>query len=122
RLFSGGQWSAAVLDRNPGMPRARAEAIRTMAAAVENDPSILTRGASLDETIERLTALKGIGPWTAHYIAMRALGEPDAFPHTDLGLRKAATAIGIEPAKLLAHAERWRPWRAYAAIALWESS
>jgi AraC family transcriptional regulator, regulatory protein of adaptative response / DNA-3-methyladenine glycosylase II len=121
RLFSGGQWSAAVLDRNPGMPRARAEAIRTMAAAVENGPSILTRGASLDETIERLTALKGIGPWTAHYIAMRALGEPDAFPHTDLGLRKAAKAIGIEPAKLLAHAERWRPWRAYAAIALWES-
>jgi AraC family transcriptional regulator of adaptative response / DNA-3-methyladenine glycosylase II len=50
---------------------------------------------------------------------MRVLGEPDAFPHTDLGLRKAAAAIGIE--SLLDHAERWRPWRAYAAIALWES-
>ena len=121
RFFSEGQWSAAVFERNPGMPRARAEAIRTMAEAVENDPSILTRGPSLDETIERLTALKGIGPWTAHYIAMRALGEPDAFPHTDLGLRKAAKMIGIEPARLLAHAERWRPWRAYATIALWES-
>ena len=101
RFFGGGQAPrlsgqarAPVLhETNPGMPRARAEAIRTMAAAVENDPSILTRGASLDETVERLT----------------------------LGLRKAAKAIGIEPAKLLAHAERWRPWRAYAAMALWES-
>jgi AraC family transcriptional regulator of adaptative response / DNA-3-methyladenine glycosylase II len=109
RCFVNFQWS--------GMPKSRIKAIRALA----DNPSILTRGASLDETIERLTSMPGIGPWTAHYIAMRALAEPDAFPHTDLGLRKAAAGIGIDPAKLLAHAERWRPWRAYAAIALWES-
>ena len=103
------------------MPKSRINAIHALERAVADDPSILTRADSLDETIERLTSLPGIGPWTAHYIAMRALAEPDAFPHSDLGLRKAAVAIGIEPAKLLAHAERWRPWRAYAAIALWES-
>jgi len=113
RCFATSDWS--------GMPKSRIAAIRGFERAVADDPSILTRGASLGETIERLTSLPGIGPWTAHYIAMRALAEPDAFPHTDLGLRKAAAAIGIEPAKLLARAERWRPWRAYAAIALWES-
>ncbi len=113
RCFAGSGWN--------GMPQSRISAIRALERAVAGDPSILTRGASLDETIERLTSLPGIGPWTAHYIAMRALAEPDAFPHTDLGLRKAAAAIGIEPSKLLARAERWRPWRAYAAIALWES-
>jgi AraC family transcriptional regulator of adaptative response / DNA-3-methyladenine glycosylase II len=113
RCFATSDWS--------GMPKSRIIAIRSLERAFADDPSILTRGASLDETIERLTSLPGIGPWTAHYIAMRALAEPDAFPHTDLGLRKAAAAIGIDPAKLLAHAERWRPWRAYAAIALWES-
>ncbi len=113
RCFPTSQWS--------GMPKARIEAIRTLERTYAKDPSILTRGASLEESIERLTSLKGIGPWTAHYIAMRVLGEPDAFPHTDLGLRKAAAAIGIDPDKLLARAERWRPWRAYAAIALWES-
>jgi len=113
RCFATSDWS--------GMPKSRIAAIRGLERAVADDPSILTRGASLEETIERLMELTGIGPWTAHYIAMRALAEPDAFPHTDLGLRKAAAAIGIEPAKLLARAERWRPWRAYAAIALWES-
>ncbi|HYS52602.1 MAG TPA: Ada metal-binding domain-containing protein [Thermoanaerobaculia bacterium] len=115
------EWGAAALGGVSGMPKSRINAIRALERAVADDPSILSRGASLDATIERLTSLPGIGPWTAHYIAMRALAEPDAFPHTDLGLRKAAAAIGIEPAKLLDHAERWRPWRAYAAIALWES-
>ena len=113
RCFATSDWS--------GMPKSRISAIRALERAVADDPSILTRGASLDETIERLISLPGIGPWTAHYIAMRALSEPDAFPHTDLGLCKAAAAIGIDRGNLLAHAERWRPWRAYAAIALWES-
>jgi AraC family transcriptional regulator of adaptative response / DNA-3-methyladenine glycosylase II len=63
--------------------------------------------------------LPGIGPWTAEYIAMRALRWPDAFPATDLGLVKAS---GLKSAKVLAKtAERWRPWRAYAAMHLWES-
>jgi len=118
RLFAGGRFNDSALG---GMPKSRIEAIRTLVRTFADDPSILTRGATLDESIERLTALKGVGPWTAHYIAMRALREPDAFPHTDLGLKKAAIAIGIDPDKLLARAERWRPFRAYAAIALWES-
>lgn len=118
RLFASGRFDLSALA---GMPKARMNAIRTLARTFEDDPSILSKRATLQESIERLTDLPGIGPWTAHYVAMRALGEHDAFPHSDLGLRKAAAAIGIDPAKLLAHAERWRPWRAYAAIALWES-
>lgn len=102
-----------------GMPRSRIEAIQGMAREVAGEPSILTRAGTLEKTITRLTALRGIGPWTAHYIAMRALGDPDAFPDGDLGLRKAAAALGIDD--LLKRAERWRPWRAYAALALWES-
>ena len=118
RLFAGGRFNDSALG---GMPKSRIEAIRTLVRTFADDPSILSRGATLDESTERLTALKGVGPWTAHYIAMRALREPDAFPHTDLGLKKAAVAIGIDPDKLLARAERWRPYRAYAAVALWES-
>jgi len=118
RLFAGGRFNDSALG---GMPKSRIDAIRTLVRTFADDPSILSRGATLDESIERLTALKGIGPWTAHYIAMRALREPDAFPHADLGLKKAAIAIGIDPDKLLACAERWRPYRAYAAVALWES-
>jgi AraC family transcriptional regulator of adaptative response / DNA-3-methyladenine glycosylase II len=118
RLFAGGCFNDSALG---GMPKSRIEAIRTLVRTFADDPSILSRGATLDESIERLTALKGVGPWTAHYIAMRALREPDAFPHTDLGLKKAAMAAGIDPDKLLARAERWRPYRAYAAVALWES-
>jgi AraC family transcriptional regulator of adaptative response / DNA-3-methyladenine glycosylase II len=79
---------------------------------------------SLDEAIERLRALPGIGEWTAQYIALRALREPDAFPPTDVGLMRAlAGADGRRPntAELLNLAERWRPWRAYAAQHLWAS-
>jgi AraC family transcriptional regulator of adaptative response / DNA-3-methyladenine glycosylase II len=112
KLFEGGRFNESALG---GMPRVRIEAIGNM---VEVWPRFAP-GASLDESIDRLTALKGVGPWTAHYIAMRALRYPDAFPHSDLGLRKAAAALGIDD--LLARAERWRPYRAYAAITLWES-
>lgn len=104
---------------NPGMPQTRWNAIRGLARAAARGEMTFTRGASLDESIERLVSLPGIGPWTAHYIAMRALREPDAFPHSDLGLRKA---VGMIPAsELLARAEAWRPYRAYAAMLLWRS-
>jgi len=104
-----------------GLPRARAAAIAGLAAAVAATPGLLEPGAGLDDTVARLTRLPGVGPWTAHYVAMRALREPDAFPASDLGLRRAlATAAGLPtPAALEARAEAWRPWRAYAAIALW---
>jgi AraC family transcriptional regulator of adaptative response / DNA-3-methyladenine glycosylase II len=100
-----------------GMPRQRAETIVRLSAAVTAGEPILERGASLDESIRRLTAIKGIGPWTAHYIAMRALREPDAFPAGDLILQRAA---GVRSEKeLLRMAEKWRPWRAYAVMLLW---
>jgi AraC family transcriptional regulator of adaptative response / DNA-3-methyladenine glycosylase II len=105
-----------------GMPNARALAVTSMAQAIAADPTIFSRGASLEETIAKLRSLPGVGEWTAQYIAMRELREPDAFPAADIGLLRAlATADGRRPspAELLSRAERWRPWRAYAALHLW---
>ena len=104
---------------NPGMPQTRWNTIRGLARAVARGEVTFERGATLDESIERLTAIPGIGPWTAHYIAMRALREPDAFPHTDLGIRKAAGMI--RDRELLAKSEAWRPYRAYATMLLWRT-
>ena len=107
-----------------GMPEKRADAIRAVCRAIAKGELALVPGTPPDEAIERLLALPGIGPWTAHYVAMRALREPDAFPAGDLVLRRVA-AEGDEPlreSRLLERAERWRPWRAYAAIALWRAA
>jgi AraC family transcriptional regulator of adaptative response / DNA-3-methyladenine glycosylase II len=104
---------------NPGMPQSRWNTIRGLARAVARGEVTFERGATLDESVATLTALPGIGPWTAHYIAMRALREPDAFPHTDLGIRKAAGLITDR--ELLAKSEAWRPYRAYATMLLWRS-
>jgi AraC family transcriptional regulator of adaptative response / DNA-3-methyladenine glycosylase II len=105
-----------------GMPKARAMSVTSLAAALAADPAIFGRGASLEDAIAKLRSLPGIGEWTAQYIAMRELREPDAFPAADVGLLRAMTnADGRRPspAELLARAERWRPWRAYAALHLW---
>jgi AraC family transcriptional regulator of adaptative response / DNA-3-methyladenine glycosylase II len=106
-----------------GMPRSRAAAIRGFAAAFARGDLALDGARGLDDAVAKLTALPGIGDWTAHYFAMRALGEPDAFPASDLGLRKALANGG--PPVSAAQAERmslpWRPWRSYAALALWHS-
>ena len=105
-----------------GMPKARAVAVTSLAAAISADPMMFSRGASLEEAIAKLRSLAGIGEWTAQYIAMRELREPDAFPAADIGLMRAmATADGRRPSpqQLLSRAERWRPWRAYAALHLW---
>jgi AraC family transcriptional regulator of adaptative response / DNA-3-methyladenine glycosylase II len=105
-----------------GMPRVRAAAISGLATAAAAKPDLLRRDGSLDAAIARLTSLPGVGNWTAHYVAMRALREPDAFPAADVGLLRAMTGPdGRRPtqAALLARAERWRPWRAYAAQHLW---
>jgi AraC family transcriptional regulator, regulatory protein of adaptative response / DNA-3-methyladenine glycosylase II len=104
-----------------GMPGARAKAILSMAAAATADRRLFEPGSSLEDAIDRLRALPGIGEWTAQYIAMRALREPDAFPAADIGLLRAlATAQGRPtPAELLVRAAAWRPWRAYAALHLW---
>jgi 3-methyladenine DNA glycosylase/8-oxoguanine DNA glycosylase len=102
-----------------GLPRARAESLRSLARAVCDGSLHLDGSAAAAEVIERLSALPGIGAWTANYIAMRALGDPDSFPASDLGLLKAAGASS--PRCLEAMAEAWRPWRSYAALYLWES-
>jgi len=81
-------------------------------------------GADPLEVRRTLVRLPGIGPWTAEYVALRALRDPDAFMPTDLGIRRGARALGLadDPAPLLAHAERWRPWRSYAMAHLWSVS
>ncbi len=96
-----------------GFPSSRAEAIRRFAAAVADGTIRLDRSVPLDTLVESICAIPGLGPWTAHYIALR-LGEPDAFPATDLGLKRAIARLG-DPAS----ADAWRPWRAHAAVHLW---
>jgi AraC family transcriptional regulator of adaptative response / DNA-3-methyladenine glycosylase II len=104
-----------------GLTRPRAAALQMLGRALADDRHLLRLTGTLDGAIEKLEALPGIGPWTAQYIAMRALREPDAFPASDLGLLRAMeTRRGRPtPAQLLERAEAWRPWRAYAAIRLW---
>jgi len=121
RLFPGPQVLADANVEAIGMPGARAKAIRALARAVQDGEPVLDPCAPLEVAVERLLALPGLGPWTAQYIAMRALSHPDAFPSSDLGLRKAlgtgrtlASAAEVE-----ARGEMWRPWRGYAAIHLW---
>lgn len=106
-----------------GLPGARAAALQGLARAVAAGDITLARGADTDAVSARLVALPGIGPWTAAYIAMRGLGDADAFPAADLGLRRALERRGLaaDPARLLARAEDWRPFRAYAVLHLWAS-
>jgi len=100
-----------------GITGARARCILALAAEMASGRVSLVPGVDVDATLDQLRAVPGIGEWTAQYIAMRALAWPDAFPHTDLGVMKA---LGLtSPAKVLAAAERWRPWRAYAVLHLW---
>ncbi|MGI5247282.1 AlkA N-terminal domain-containing protein [Dactylosporangium sp. CA-139066] len=108
-------------DEAFAMPEARRRTLRGLAAAVAAGELDLDGGGDREETVARLKALPGIGDWTAQYTAMRALGDPDAFLPTDLGVLRGARAAGLPdtPKTLAAHAERWRPWRSYAAIRLW---
>jgi len=115
---------AAVADADVarvGLPRARAASLRAFAGAVASGAFVLAAPKGLAEFEERLTALPGFGPWTAHVIALRAFGEGDAFPDGDLGLVKALERAGVVKAKIAARAERWRPYRAYATLHLWAS-
>jgi AraC family transcriptional regulator of adaptative response / DNA-3-methyladenine glycosylase II len=98
-----------------GLTTARARALQGFAAAMAGGELTLDRGTGLEETVRALCALPGIGPWTANYVAMRACGERDAFPASDLALRQE---LGADPAAV---AEAWRPWRAYAAMHIWAS-
>ena len=104
------------------MPKAKRLAISSLAAAVAADPLIFGPRRSLEDAIAQLRMLPTIGEWTAQYIAMRELREPDAFPVAESGLFFATRISGgarPSAAEFLEHAERWRPWRAYAALHLW---
>jgi AraC family transcriptional regulator of adaptative response / DNA-3-methyladenine glycosylase II len=102
-----------------GVIAARAKSIIALARALAEGRLVLAPGVDIEATLERLRGLPGVGEWTAQYIALRALGWPDAFPHTDLGVMRA---LGERNSKrVLAHAEAWRPWRAYAVMHLWHA-
>lgn len=107
-----------------GMTGARAATVRTIARAVVAGDVDLRADRPLDDIVARWTALPGVGPWTAHYIALRALGHPDAFPAEDLVLQRALTGDGsrLTAKALRAEAEAWRPWRGYAVHHLWRES
>ncbi|WP_163512043.1 AlkA N-terminal domain-containing protein [Fodinicola acaciae] len=114
---------AAAPDEALPMPESRKRTIRALGAAVADGRVDLHPAAAVDEVTEALCALPGIGPWTAGYVAMRALADPDAFLPTDLGIKRAAEAHGLpaDPAALTERAAAWRPWRAYALMHLWHS-
>lgn len=112
--------AARLADIEPGsvaMPRARGRALAACARAIRDGEVLLDRSADRGEIRAGLLALPGVGPWTADYIALRALGDPDVFLPSDLGVRHAAEALGIDD--LTGRSEAWRPWRSYALIHLW---
>lgn len=107
-----------------GIPATRARTIREFSKAVNRGHLVFDGALKLDEFVSRMTSIPGIGPWTAHYIAMRTIREPDAFPASDLGLRKALTPGHqrlFSEKSCFDRAESWRPWRSYAAMILWRS-
>jgi AraC family transcriptional regulator of adaptative response / DNA-3-methyladenine glycosylase II len=106
-----------------GLTRARAGALRALAAAVAE--GAVDFGAPVEEVTAALAAVPGLGDWTAQYVALRGLGEPDAFPAADLVLRRVAAAAGADPLTaraLESRAEAWRPWRGYAVLHLWRAA
>jgi AraC family transcriptional regulator of adaptative response / DNA-3-methyladenine glycosylase II len=124
RLFPGPEALADVDLREVGLTTARAATVRGVAQALLDGRIDFRSEQPLDEFVERWVELPGIGEWTAHYMAMRALSHPDAFPAADLILRRAAAGDGPELSTkaLTSLAEAWRPWRAYAVMHLWRST
>ncbi|MEL7143593.1 MAG: Ada metal-binding domain-containing protein [Cyanobacteria bacterium J06573_11] len=105
-----------------GLVRAKAKAISHLAQVVSTQPDFFNQMTTLDSAVKTLCELPGIGPWTAHYIAMRALNEPDALPPGDLALHRAAKRLGhaVTKKEFEQMAEAWRPWRGYGAMYLWQ--
>ncbi|MFF7093837.1 AlkA N-terminal domain-containing protein [Streptomyces rubradiris] len=120
-LFPSAEALAAVDPESLAMPRTRRTTLTTLVRLLADGGLRLGVDTDWAEARARLLALPGFGPWTVDVIAMRALGDPDAFLPTDLGIRRAAGALGLPstPAALTARAEGWRPWRAYAVQYLW---
>ncbi|MFC0503362.1 DNA-3-methyladenine glycosylase 2 family protein [Micromonospora costi] len=124
RGFPSADEVAELPDEAFRMPAGRRETIRGLARAVADGSLDLAPGGDREETVRRLVALPGIGAWTAGYVAMRALGDPDVLLPTDLAVRRGAAALGLpdDPTTLNAYADRWRPWRSYAVIRLWRTA
>ena len=104
------------------MPVARQSSLKALAEASAADPKLFRPFGTIEEAIARLRTIRGVGEWTAQYIALRALREMDAFPASDIGLLRGAAVVDgarSTAASLLNRAEAWRPWRAYAAQHLW---
>jgi AraC family transcriptional regulator of adaptative response / DNA-3-methyladenine glycosylase II len=125
RLFpTAAELAAADLSQLP-VPGARRVALLGMARAALRDPFLFEPADTLDATLTKLTEVRGVGDWTAHMIALRAAGEPDAFPDGDAGLLRAVArrkGRAVSRSQLLRMADRWRPWRAYAAQHLWAAA
>jgi AraC family transcriptional regulator, regulatory protein of adaptative response / DNA-3-methyladenine glycosylase II len=119
RLFPTMAALAAINPETLPMPRARGRALVTLCAALADGAIDLNRGAHRDDVRRQLLALPGIGSWTADYIAMRALGHPDVFLPTDVGVRHALRRKGFDPGRAAQLAQGWRPWRSYAQMYLW---
>jgi AraC family transcriptional regulator of adaptative response / DNA-3-methyladenine glycosylase II len=112
---------ATLTELDVAMPSARRHTVQSLAAALSGGSLELSPGAERGEAIHALREIRGVGPWSAEVIAMRALGDPDAFPATDLGVRRGAASLGLPETlrELTAHSVRWSPWRAYAVQHLW---
>ncbi|MBA3737233.1 MAG: DNA-3-methyladenine glycosylase 2 family protein [Actinobacteria bacterium] len=121
RLFPSAERVAEIAPEALEMPRGRAEATRRVAELVAEGKLDLSGGTSREDALRALGDVRGIGPWTLAYVAMRALGDPDAFMRGDLGVRKGFEALGLLSTgnEILERAEEWRPWRAYAVMHLW---
>ncbi len=118
-LFPAPQALAALDPADLPMPTARGRALIGLCQALADGELALDRGPDRQLTRTKLLALRGIGEWTASYIAIRALGDPDAFMPTDLGTRHALARLGADPSRAAELAEGWRPWRSYAQSLLW---
>ncbi len=122
RVFPTAKRLASASSIGLAMPGARLAALKAVAEAAMADPNLFRPFGNIEETVARLRTIRGIGEWTAQYIALRAIREMDAFPATDIGLLRSVASMDGEkttPADLLSRAESWRPWRAYAAQHLW---
>jgi AraC family transcriptional regulator, regulatory protein of adaptative response / DNA-3-methyladenine glycosylase II len=120
-LFPDAATLAALAPEDLPMPRARGRALIALCTALASGELALDRGPDRDDVRRRLLAIPGIGPWTADYIALRALGHPDVFLPTDVGIRDALAGLGHDPSAAAQLAEAWAPWRSYAQLHLWQT-
>jgi AraC family transcriptional regulator of adaptative response / DNA-3-methyladenine glycosylase II len=116
-VFPSPQRLATIEPESLPMPTARAATLRRIGRLIADGDLMIDTGIDRTDVVERLLAVKGIGPWTADYVAMRGLGDPDVFLASDLGVAHALSAVGLDASA----AERWRPWRTYAMHHLWNT-